>query len=97
MLGAVVLVTAVAYVFTPLTAAGEEGEPIAFIGKIESMSGKWDAVAHQHIVERVLLALCDEMTKLIDHPDIAEHSMGTAMMKLSNALADYRDPRWEDR
>jgi hypothetical protein len=73
------------------------GEPIAFIGKIESMSGKWDAVAHQHIVERVLLALCDEMTKLIDHPDIAEHSMGTPMMKLSNALADYRDSRWEDR
>ncbi|MGH2951637.1 MAG: hypothetical protein ACRDKX_06305, partial [Solirubrobacterales bacterium] len=30
MLGAVVLVTAVAYVFTPLTAAGEEGAPIAF-------------------------------------------------------------------
>ena len=69
----------------------------AFIGKIESMSGKWDAVAHQHIVERVLLALCDEMTKLIDHPDIAEHSMGTAMMKLFNALANYRDSRWEDR
>ena len=30
MLGAVVLFTAVAYVFTPLTAAGEEGMPIAF-------------------------------------------------------------------
>ncbi len=30
MLGAVVLFTAVAYVFTPLTAAGEEGKPIAF-------------------------------------------------------------------
>ncbi|MGH2954573.1 MAG: hypothetical protein ACRDK9_11280, partial [Solirubrobacterales bacterium] len=30
LLGAVVLVTAVAYVFTPLTAAGEEGAPIAF-------------------------------------------------------------------
>jgi hypothetical protein len=29
-LGAVVLVTAVAYVFTPLTAAGEQGQPIAF-------------------------------------------------------------------
>ena len=51
----------------------------------------------KHIVERVLLALCDEMTKLIDHPDIAKHGMGTAMMKLSNALADYRDSRWEDR
>jgi hypothetical protein len=30
MLGAVVLFTVVAYLFTPLTAAGEEGEPIAF-------------------------------------------------------------------
>ena len=30
MLGAMVLFTAVAYVFTPLTAAGEEGDPIAF-------------------------------------------------------------------
>ena len=30
MLGAVVLFTALAYVFTPLTAAGEEGQPIAF-------------------------------------------------------------------
>ena len=30
VLGAVVLFTALAYVFTPLTAAGEEGEPIAF-------------------------------------------------------------------
>ena len=30
MLGVVVLVTAIAYVFTPLTAAGDEGQPIAF-------------------------------------------------------------------
>jgi hypothetical protein len=30
MLGATVLFTAVAYLFTPLTAAGEEGDPIAF-------------------------------------------------------------------
>ena len=29
-LGAVALLTAIAYVFTPLTAGGEEGEPIAF-------------------------------------------------------------------
>ena len=27
----------------------------AFIGKIESMSGKWDAVAPAYILERVLL------------------------------------------
>jgi hypothetical protein len=30
VLGAVVLLTALAYLFTPLTAAGEQGEPIAF-------------------------------------------------------------------
>src|SRR6478672_2990075 len=68
----------------------------AFIGKIESMSGKWDAVAPAYILERVLLGLCDEMTKLIDDPDLA-NSMEPALVKLSNALADFRDSRWEDR
>jgi hypothetical protein len=34
MLGAVVLFTIVAYLFTPLTAAGEEGEPIAFVWNV---------------------------------------------------------------
>jgi hypothetical protein len=34
VLGAVVLFTAVAYVFTPLTAAGEEGRPIAFVWNV---------------------------------------------------------------
>ncbi len=34
MLGAVVLFTALAYVFTPLTAAGEEGQPIAFVWNV---------------------------------------------------------------
>ena len=66
----------------------------AFIGKIESMSGKWDAVAPAYILERVLLGLCDEMTKLIDDPDLA-NSMGPALVKLSNALADFWDSRWE--
>ena len=45
----------------------------AFIIKIESMSGKWDAVSRQYIVEGVLLKLCDEMTKLIDKPALARH------------------------
>ena len=72
-----------------------------FIGKIELMPGKWDAVARAYIVERVLLALCHEMTKLIDtqsidDPDLV-NSMGPAILKLSNALADYRDSRFEDR
>ncbi len=38
MLGAVVLVTTVAYVFTPLTAAGEEGEPIAFAWNVRYLA-----------------------------------------------------------
>jgi hypothetical protein len=38
MLGGVVLVTAVAYVFTPLTAAGEEGQPIAFVWNLRYLA-----------------------------------------------------------
>jgi len=68
----------------------------AFIGKIKSMSGNWDAVAPAYVLERVLLGLCDEMAKLIDDRELAD-SMGPAMVKLSNALADFRDSRWEDR
>jgi len=67
-----------------------------FMSKIESMSGKWDAVAPAYVVERVLLVLCEEMSKLIDDPDLA-NIMGPAMVKLSNALADFRDSRFEDR
>jgi hypothetical protein len=38
VLGAVVLFTAVAYVFTPLTAAGEEGKPIAFVWNVRYLA-----------------------------------------------------------
>ena len=38
VLGAVVLFTAVAYVFTPLTAAGEEGRPIAFVWNVRYLA-----------------------------------------------------------
>ena len=38
MLGAFVLVTAVAYVFTPLTAAGEQGQPIAFTWNVRYLA-----------------------------------------------------------
>ena len=47
------------------------------------------------ILESVLLALCEEMTRLIDDPDLA-NVMGEAMLKLSDALADYRDSRGEE-
>jgi hypothetical protein len=38
MLGAVVLFTALAYVVTPLTAAGEEGRPIAFVWNVRYLA-----------------------------------------------------------
>ncbi len=38
VLGGMVLVTAVAYVFTPLTAAGEEGQPISFVWNVRYLA-----------------------------------------------------------
>ena len=38
VLGAFVIVTAVAYVFTPLTAAGEQGEPISFTWNVRYLA-----------------------------------------------------------
>ncbi len=37
-LGAVVIVTTIAYVFTPLTAAGEEGQPISFVWNVRYLA-----------------------------------------------------------
>jgi hypothetical protein len=37
-LGAFVLITAVAYLFTPLTAAGEEGQPISFVWNVRYLA-----------------------------------------------------------
>ena len=53
-------------------------------------------VAPSYIVEGVLLKLCDELTKLVDKEKFAE-TLGPATMKLSNALADYRDSQWHER
>jgi hypothetical protein len=38
VLGAMVLLTAVAYLFTPLTAAGEEGQPISFVWNVRYLA-----------------------------------------------------------
>lgn len=38
LLGAFVVVTTVAYVFTPLTAAGEQGEPISFVWNVRYLA-----------------------------------------------------------
>jgi hypothetical protein len=67
----------------------------AFMIKIDAMSGKWDAVAQAYIVERTVPVLCDELAKLVDRHLV--NNMNPAMLKLSNALADYRDARLDDR
>jgi hypothetical protein len=65
----------------------------AFMIKIERMPGKWEAVSSQYIVERVARELCAEMSELIDE----SKTDVPAMLKLSNALADFLDSRPEDR
>ena len=64
----------------------------AFTSKIEQILDRYcqQAVARSYIIEATLLALCDGMTKLIDDPSVAAVA-GPAALKLSNALADYRD------
>jgi hypothetical protein len=64
--------------------AAVERAVTAFMRKIEPMLGKWEAVPFTYIVERLLLALCTELSKLIDESKIA----GPATLKLSIALAD---------
>jgi len=56
---------------------------------------KWDpdVVAAQDILEQALLKLSEELSKRIDR----WHPVGEAMLRLSFALADYRDRRIEDR
>jgi hypothetical protein len=64
-----------------------------FVGTIDWMMARWEAVMAQYVLERVLLHLCDELTKRIDyfsHP-------GDATLKLSNALHDCWNSRWEER
>ena len=68
----------------------------AFMTRIELMFRKLEPVYATYILERLLLILCHRMTKLLDDPRFAEH-MGPATMKLSNAMADYRDSRCVDR
>jgi hypothetical protein len=72
--------------------AALEGAVITFKREIKPTLGKWEAVAPAYIVERLMLALCTEMSKLVDESKID----GEATLRLSNALADYRDTRWEE-
>jgi hypothetical protein len=68
-----------------------------FISTIERMEGRWESVAPTYVIETVLLKLCAKLTELIDAPDLATSLIGSAEVKLSNALADYRDSRARDR
>jgi hypothetical protein len=67
-----------------------------FISAIERIEGRWESVAPTYVIETMLMELCEKLTKLLDDPDLAA-SLGAAETKLSNALADYRDSRFEDR
>jgi len=58
----------------------------AFMSAIDHMMKRWDDVTAQYILERVLLELCEELPMRID-----TQSTGPATVKLSNALADYRE------
>ena len=64
----------------------------AFMARTESMFGKLEPAYATYILERMLLILCHRMTRLIDNPNLAEH-LGPATLKLSDAMADYRDSR----
>jgi hypothetical protein len=63
-----------------------------FMSAIDHMMGRWDGASSQYILERVVLGLCEELPKRID-----AQSTGPATLKLSKALADYRNSRREER
>jgi len=56
---------------------------------------KWDpdVVSGRDFPEQTLLKLSEQLIKRIDW----WHPVGQATFRLSNALADYRDSRCEDR
>jgi len=54
----------------------------------------WDGVPFQIIEELMLLKLCDALAERLDG---RRTQIPPAILKLSNALADYRDSHWEDR
>lgn len=54
------------------------------------LTGKWDEVYPSYLIDRTLLQTCDALAKLIDNGHLAD-IISPAALKLSNALADYRD------
>jgi hypothetical protein len=68
-----------------------------FVSAVDRMMGRWDNVGPTYIFDRVLVELCEELTKRMDKEPTAIR--GPAALKLSNAMADYRDSpvteRWD--
>jgi len=62
----------------------------------DECAGEWPGVAPSYILEVALVELCDEMILLADDPRLVERA-GPATLKLSNALADFRDSGWFER
>jgi hypothetical protein len=67
------------------------------INSIKQMMGRWESVAPTYIVQSVLLGLSEELPKLIDDPVLADRILGSEELKLSTALADYRESHREKR
>ena len=62
----------------------------------DQSAGEWPGIAPSYILEAALLKLCDEMILLADDPRLVDR-VGPATLKLSNALADFRDSGWFER
>jgi hypothetical protein len=62
---------------------------------LDKVGADMPAVALDYAVERLLLALVREHDILSALEGMAQP--GDATLRLSNALADYRDSRWQDR
>jgi hypothetical protein len=67
-----------------------------FLTEIKQMTVRWESVAAGYVVERMLLRMCEGVTKLMDDPTLADIA-SPASLKLSNALLDYRDSLWSER
>lgn len=63
------------------------------IDRIEERADR-DGVSFQLVEEVMLLKLCKDLIKRLD---TRRTNIPPATLKLSNALADYRDTRWEER
>lgn len=61
---------------------------VRFITAIERTMVRRDSAAPTYVAQVMLKGLCEELTKLIDNDGLV---IGSAEIKLSNALADYRD------